>query len=117
MVFVDQSLHIHGSPTHLLPVDRSNQCLLAHIFSAHAPSIRGFPNFSRDDCGGFFTASLFEGWVGFDFNSPGYRHLSKLPSNEKNLPLAAVAGYAKRIKLRARVGGAHEKARPGGIRL
>jgi hypothetical protein len=39
---------------------------------------------------------IFEGWVGFDLNSPGYRHLSKLPSNQKNVSLAPVAGYAKR---------------------
>jgi amino acid transporter len=43
MALSDQPLHVHGTPVHLLPVDRTDQRLLARgIFFAFAPSI---PNF------------------------------------------------------------------------
>src|SRR6202022_1974239 len=48
MILSDQPLHIHGPPTHLLPVDRTDQRLLArYIFLAHPPSIPSSILFSR----------------------------------------------------------------------
>jgi hypothetical protein len=50
MILSNQPLHVYRSPTHLLPVDRTDQRLLARrIFLAHAPSIPNFFLFSRDD--------------------------------------------------------------------
>jgi hypothetical protein len=62
MVLSDQPFHIHRPPTHLLPLDLTDQRLLARrIFLAHAPSIPNFILFSRGDSNyleGFFTASM-----------------------------------------------------------
>jgi hypothetical protein len=49
VVFTDEFLHIHGSPTHLLSVYVADQRLLAgDIFLAHAASLR--------------QTSFFAGW-------------------------------------------------------
>src|SRR5205809_8102665 len=47
----------------------------------------------------------------------GCYHLSELLSNQKRLPLAEVQVTLSAAKIGARVGGVHEKARPGGICL
>jgi hypothetical protein len=55
MVFADEFLHIHGSPTHLLSVHVANQRLLAdRIFLAHAASLRQSFYFARCKFRGFF---------------------------------------------------------------
>jgi len=50
MIFRHQPVDIHRPPTHLLPVYKTDQRLLARpIFCAHAPSIPGLIPFSRTD--------------------------------------------------------------------
>jgi hypothetical protein len=54
MVFADEFLYIHGSPTHLLSVHVTNQRLFAGcIFLAHAASLRQTFYFARRKFGGF----------------------------------------------------------------
>src|SRR5258708_36903668 len=57
MVLANQPLHIHRSPAHLLPVDRTNQRLLdASFFLAHAHRLPGSILLSMN-LEGFFTRS------------------------------------------------------------
>src|SRR5260370_5171973 len=53
MVLANQPLHIHGAPTHLLPVYVADQRLVARIFLAHAASLRYMIFFARHKFGGF----------------------------------------------------------------
>src|SRR5258708_29923138 len=53
MVLANQPLHIHGAPTHLLPVYVADQRLVARIFLAHAASLRYMIFFARHKFGRF----------------------------------------------------------------
>src|SRR5713101_7461720 len=53
MVLANQPLHIHGAPTHLLPVYVADQRLVARIFLAHAASLRYIIFFARHKFGRF----------------------------------------------------------------
>src|SRR5437879_12961581 len=53
MVFSNQPFHIHGAPTHLLPVYVPDQRLVARIFLAHAASLRYMIFFARPKFGRF----------------------------------------------------------------
>src|SRR2546429_661887 len=53
MVFSNQPFHIHGAPTHLLPVYVADQRLVARIFLAHAASLRYMVFFARPKFGRF----------------------------------------------------------------
>src|SRR5260370_10141786 len=53
MVLANQPLHIHGAPTHLLPVYVADQRLVARIFLAHAASLRYMIFFARQKFGRF----------------------------------------------------------------
>src|ERR1700693_45195 len=61
MVFRDELVHIHGSPTHLLSVHVANQRLLAGcIFLAHAASLRRSFYFARLKFTGFLHTFNFQ---------------------------------------------------------
>jgi hypothetical protein len=47
MFFSNQAFHIHSAPLHLLPVHVADQRLAAHIFLAHAASLRHTSFFAR----------------------------------------------------------------------
>jgi hypothetical protein len=65
MVFVDEFLHIHGPPTHLLSVHVANQRLPAgHIFLAHAASLRQTFYFARRKFRGFLHS--FNSYIRFN---------------------------------------------------
>src|ERR1700687_2193431 len=54
MVVADQSIYIHHTPTHLLPVNVADQRLpVAFVFLAHAASLLLFVQFSRTNLDGF----------------------------------------------------------------
>src|SRR5258708_22774410 len=53
MVLANQPLHIHGAPTHLLPVYVADQRLVARIFLAHAASLRYMIFFATHKFGRF----------------------------------------------------------------
>src|ERR1700722_2792265 len=53
MVFSNQPFHIHGAPTHLLPVYVADQRLVARVFLAHAASLRHVIFFARMKFRGF----------------------------------------------------------------
>src|SRR5712692_5869516 len=53
MILADQSLYVHRTPAHLLPVHPSDQRLVAHIFLAHAASLRHTTFFARVKFRGF----------------------------------------------------------------
>jgi hypothetical protein len=62
MVFADEVFHIHGSPTHLLPVHLANQRLLAdRIFLAHAARLRQTSFFARWKFRGFLHSFFLKG--------------------------------------------------------
>jgi hypothetical protein len=61
MLFVDESLHIHRTPAHLLPVHVADQRLVARIFLAHAASLRHPIFFSRMKFRGFLHSSKPKG--------------------------------------------------------
>src|SRR6266436_2958392 len=47
MILVDESLHVHRAPAHLLSVDPSDQRLVVRVFLAHAASLRHGSFFAR----------------------------------------------------------------------
>jgi hypothetical protein len=59
MVFADEVLYIHGSPTHLLSVHVADQGLLVgDIFFAHAASLRQAFYFARREFSGVSSQLL-----------------------------------------------------------
>jgi hypothetical protein len=59
MVFADEFLYIHGSPTHLLSVHVADQGLLVNdIFFAHAASLRQTFYFARWEFSGVSSQLL-----------------------------------------------------------
>src|SRR6266849_1099577 len=58
MVLANQPLHIHGAPTHLLPVYVADQRLVARIFLAHAASLRYMIFFARHKFGRFLHSFM-----------------------------------------------------------
>jgi hypothetical protein len=61
MVFSNQPFHIHGAPTHLLPVYVADQRLVARVFLAHAASLRHVIFFARMKFRGFPSRLRFKG--------------------------------------------------------
>src|SRR5260370_14057768 len=59
MILLNQPLDVHRAPTHLLPVDISNQPLLGvRIFLAHVPNIAAFKLFSSGNFREVFSQLL-----------------------------------------------------------
>jgi hypothetical protein len=53
VILADESLHVHRTPTHLLPVNPADQRFVARIFLVHPASLLLFVQFSRRNLDGF----------------------------------------------------------------
>jgi hypothetical protein len=76
MVFSNQPFHIHGAPTHLLPVYVADQRLVARVFLAHPASLRHVI---------FFARMKFRGFLhGFVLRVRVFRQLQQKSKNPRN---------------------------------